>query len=208
MKIIVASENQEKFEGVKNIFPNAEIIPVDANSYIGDVALNSGLVVGVLNRINLGVLRDHGFENEDWDLIIALQSGYVTDGKKNYITDVCAVMDKNGLLIANGPMFEISKIMYEAAGKGIKLDELVDGAPRSKGVTSVLEYISEGLLNRTQATMLALSEALKSNYVQSLGMHKFNFDSKIKFVNNNTKELNNRCCKEDSRLIYFTERDM
>lgn len=206
MRIIIASENKEKIEGIKRCFPKADIITVDANSYVGDTAFNSGLFVGAINRINMGVLKDFGFENKDWDLIIALQSGYVQKGDKYYITDACVIKDKEGYLFGNGPMFEISRVLYEASGKGVRLDKLIDEKSRTSGVTTVLEYISEGLLNREHATYLALCKALNSSYA-NLGRCEFDFSSKIKFTNNNTKHLNNRCCDEKEELRMFNDRE-
>ncbi|MBR2909172.1 MAG: DUF84 family protein [Clostridia bacterium] len=206
MKIIVASENQEKIDGVRACFPDAEIITVDANSYIGDVAFDSGLFVGAFNRIKLGVLKDFGYEHKDWDMIIALQSGYVQKKDKYYITDVCAIQDKNGLLLSNGPMFEISSVLYKAPGKGVRLDELIDGKSKAKGVTTVLEYISNGLLNRTHATYLALTQTLNSGYVNLL-RKDFDMSNQIKFTNQNTKTLNNRCCEIVEELKPFNDRE-
>ena len=206
MKIIVASENQEKIEGVKAYFPDAEIVTVDAKSYVGDVTFDSALFIGAINRIKFGTLKDFDFENKDWDLIVSLQSGYVHKGEKYYITDVCAVLDKNGLRLGNGPMFEISRVLYEAAGKGVILDKLIDSKSRECGVTTVLEYMSEGLLNRSHATYLALNQALSSDYSKQ-GRLEFDYSSKIKFTNKNTKALNNRCCEERQELKHYNDRE-
>lgn len=206
MKIIVASENREKFEGVKGLFPKAEIVTIDASPYIGDVAFDRNIFIGAVNRIRLGALKDFNYGEKDWDLIVALQSGYVRNGDNYYITDVCAVLDKNGLRVGNGPMFEISRVLYEAEGKGIRLDKLVDGQPNSSKATTVLEYMSEGVLNRPQATYLALNNALNSDYVD-FGKMGFDYGSKIKFTNKNTKFLNNKCCEIREELKTYNDRE-
>ena len=191
-RVIIATDNNDKMTGVRSIFPDSEIIKIKSRSNIGDgLAFDSALFIAVYNRIKNIVNSD--VEVNANDIIIAIQSGFCQNGDKYYATDVCAVYNENeGLRIGNGPMFEISRMVYDTANKGIYLHEFISDITKSNSTTSMLHFISEGVLNRAYVSQLALCEALQSKPV-AIGEAKLDFSSTIKFQNDNTKLLEEKC---------------
>ena len=192
MKIIVASESEKRIKAITEKFPNDEVCQVITDARIGDVAFDSGLFNGAYNKIKFGVLGNEQFKDDDWDMVISLQSGLVSSGKDYYFTEVCMVLDKNGLRVSNGPMIKISRNVYDSVGLGYDIYDLID--KKWDNTTSVISFLSEGILNRTKFTGRAVRSALNSEYKQ-ISQIGYNFDSVLDCDNENTRRLDAKCAK-------------
>jgi len=211
MNIIFASENKEKLKGLKKIFndQNTEILITNVRSNVGPAVNNDGLFIAVYNKINAVVdhLKEFDVSVDDWDSIITLKSGYCetiipnTNGQRRYfITDVCAILDKNGYRVANGPMYEITKNIYDTALEDNKILERIKVLRKNDIENSIIDYISEGLVSRSYATRIAIEKALNSNYVD-ISNARLDYSSIISFENQNTKALDKKCLNEKMNYI-------
>lgn len=197
MKVVIATENNEKIKGIKSIYKDAEIEVIKANSYIAGETFNSNLVLGAYNKIVKGALEDQGYSSKDWDYIISLQSGFCEKYGKSYITDVCMVFDGKNLRIGNGPMFEIPNEVFKTAYKGHVVSDLIGEISKGGAVSSILQYISQGVLDRPYATKLAVLKALNSEPT-TLRDAQLDYSSIITFSNDNTKALVQKCYELES----------
>lgn len=205
MNIVFASENKEKISGLKKVFPGASILTLKANSLVGPAANNTGLFNALYNKIELGVmpkLSEDDIDLTECDAIIALKSGYCKkiskkwgESNRYFITDVCAIKDKVGYRVANGPMYEISKELYEAALKDNKILERIKELDKNDLENSIINYISEGLVTRSYATRVAVKKAIESPYIDFEDA-QLDFSSIIKFENDKIKALERKCFEE------------
>ena len=117
------------------------------------------------------------------------------ENDRYFITDVCAILDKNGYRVANGPMYEIPKVVYDAALKDNRILERINGIKKGDTVKSIIDYISEGSYNRAYATRVAVQRALNAPYSNNVNA-KLDFSSVITFDNDNTRALERKCFLE------------
>lgn len=170
MKFAVGSTNPAKVEAaklaVREFFPDAEVVAVDAKSGVSVQPSDDDLKLGAENRAKAALAA----ENADFG--IGLEGGLATVSGKEYCTACCAIAKKGGEIhFAYSPLFELpDKYMAEInSGKelGFVIDEAV-GKKNTKQAEGAIGFLSKGKMTRTDglrhAALLALMPFVHEAY--------------------------------------------
>ena len=170
MKFSVGSKNPAKLEAaklaVKEFFPKAEIVFVDAESKVPAQPSDNELKEGAENRAR------HALELSKADAGIGIEGGLVTLAGKEYCGACCAVVSKsNDVHFGYSPFFELPEKYMHELKNGKELGNVVDEATGKENTNQkegAIGMLSSGRITRTdaleQAVLLALMPFVHETY--------------------------------------------
>ena len=96
MKVIVATKNPGKIEGVKNAFSNyftdLEVVGIPASSDVSDEPVNEEIYVGAKNRVKN--LKKYCLENNiEGDMFVSIESGITNQLGRWMIVNIAVIED-------------------------------------------------------------------------------------------------------------------
>ncbi len=170
MKFSVGSKNPAKLEAaklaVKEFFPKAEIVFVDAESKVPAQPSDNELKEGAENR------GRHALELSKADAGMGIEGGLVTLAGKEYCGACCAVVSKsNEVHFGYSPLFELPEKYMHEIKNGKELGKVVNEATGKENTShgvGAIGILSEGRITRTdaleQAVLLALMPFVHKAY--------------------------------------------
>jgi inosine/xanthosine triphosphatase len=173
MKISVGSRNPVKIAAVtnvvKNIWPDAEIIPVEVDHGISDQPMSDEEAFkGAMNRAEASLQKTRA------DLGMGLE-GYVVDTRHGmFLSNLVVVLDKNGKIgIGNSGRIALPEKIASEVRKGRELGFVMDdftGEHNTKQKQGAVGILTNGLITRTDsfetAVIYALVKFLNPDYYE------------------------------------------
>ncbi|MCK5334000.1 MAG: nucleotide exchange factor GrpE, partial [Candidatus Aenigmarchaeota archaeon] len=143
---------------IKEFFPKAELVFVDAESNVPAQPSDSELKEGAENRAR------HALELSKADAGIGIEGGLMTASGKEYCGACCAIVSKsNEVHFGYSPLFELpAKYMHEIKN-GKELGQVVDEATERENTSQkegAIGILSESRITRTDALKQAVILAL------------------------------------------------
>lgn len=190
MNIILTSENKSKLLAVKKFFPQSDITCVYSNSEVSNKPINNEVILGAFNRTKN--------VTQNCDIAIGIEGGYISEKGNYYLVDICCIKDKYGYKLGNGPVFTISKNMFECVSEGISLNKLIkdlvgySSSREFKQYLGIVAFLSNGKIKRDYGNLRAIKSAVSADYM-SVKAYKPDFSNVIDLKGENFDILNEIC---------------
>lgn len=162
-KIVVATSNKSKIEAVKALFSFCNIVCEEVDSLVSSKPINNETILGAYNRCNQ--------VKQPADIVVAIEGGYFKVGNKYYLCDVCCIKDADGYKFGNGPLFTISKNMYDCAKQGVSLNMIIKQSTgyntdsnEFKQNQGVVGYLSQNKYDRNFGNICAAKCAINTKH--------------------------------------------
>ncbi len=170
MKILVASKNEGKIEGVKlalaHYFGDFEIIAIEVNSDVSPQPFDEAIYQGASNRVDNLIIYAQAHQLKV-DYYVAIEAG-ITDLLGNYCSiSVAVIKDNEGNEgFGTSPGYKIPRQYIEKI-KQSELSTVMSKVFNDHNIrvnNGVIHHLSRGLINRVelnkQATIMALTTFL------------------------------------------------
>ena len=166
MKILIATQNKGKVEGVKRafekFFENVEIVGISASSDVPEQPVNEETWQGAKNRVKN--LRQYAKENQiESEFFVSIESGMMNSLGSWMIVNIAVVEDKTGIeSVSCSPGFPVPERLVEKI-KEIGLGQVMDSHfyesdLRSRG--GGIQLLTHDVVSRIDLTELAFEMAL------------------------------------------------
>ena len=166
MKVLIATQNKGKVEGVKRafekFFEDVEVIGISVSSDVSEQPVNEETWNGAKNRVkNLKSIANEN--NIDADYFVAIESGMMNSLGSWMIVNIAVIEDKNGLeSISSSPGFPVPERLVEKI-KEIGLGQVMDNHFNESDLRSRgggIQLLTQGVVSRIDLTELAFEMAL------------------------------------------------
>lgn len=164
LRVAVGSTNQVKVDAVRNVFAQAfglvEVVSVEPGSHVEKQPVDDRIVDGALMRARSAL------ESGDFDYGVGIEAGIVKDRIMGRHVDIqyCAIVDLSGrITVGHGPGFEYPPEVTKAALEGRPVGETmsaITGVENIGRTSGSIGYLSDGLINRTSLSEIAVLMAL------------------------------------------------
>lgn len=164
IKVAVGSTNKVKVDAVRNIFTQAfglvDVVAVEPNHGIERQPQEERVVEGAVRRAN------NAIRSASADFGVGIEAGLFMNEHVGRKLDVqyCAIVDSSGrMTMGHGPGFEYPPVVIEAVERGATVGDTmaaitgIDQIGRNQGSVG---YLSDGLIDRTSLTEIAVLMAL------------------------------------------------
>lgn len=164
LRVAVGSTNRVKVDAVRNVFSQAfglvEVVGVEPEHGVEKQPVDDRVLDGALRRAKSAMAKG-GF-----DYGVGIEAGIVEDRIMGRHIDVqyCAIVDSSGrVTVGHGPGFEYPPAVTRAALEGTPVGETmsaVAGVENIGRASGSIGYLSDGLINRTSLSEIAVVMAL------------------------------------------------
>ncbi len=164
IKVVVGSTNKVKVDAVRNVFTQAfglvEISSVEPDQEVGRQPLETKTIEGAIQRARTALVKGGA------DFGVGVEAGlfYSQILKKYLDIQYCAIVDSGGrMTVGHGPGFEYPP---EVVANVLKGGTVGDTMSEITGIESIghkmgsIGYLSDGLIDRTSLTEIAVLMAL------------------------------------------------
>jgi len=164
LRVAVGSTNKVKVDAVRNIFTQAfglvEVVSVDPGHGIENQPQEGRVVEGALRR------AENALKATGSDFGVGVEAGLFMNAHVGKRLDVqyCAIVDSSGrMTMGHGPGFEYPPQVIDAVMKGATVGDTmsaltgIESIGRNQGSVG---YLSDGLIDRTSLTEIAVVMAL------------------------------------------------
>jgi len=164
VKVAVGSTNKVKVDAVRNIFTQAfglvEVQAVETEQSVGRQPLEVKTIEGAIQRARQAI------QLADADIGVGVEAGLFYNKTLDKYLDIqyCAIVDSSGrMTVGHGPGFEYPPEVVEAVLAGATVGDTmsdITGIERIGHTTGSIGYLSDGLIDRTSLTEIAVLMAL------------------------------------------------
>jgi len=164
MKIVVGSENPAKIKATKNIFERiygtVDIVSFDVDSGVPSQPF------GINETIKGAVNRARGAYSADFDFSVGIESGLMeTPNSISGYIDLqwCAIFDGEKTTLGVSAGFEYPPCVIKEVLDGKEVGDVMDNVTGVRDLgekTGAVNYLSKGMLNRTENTEQCLLMAM------------------------------------------------
>jgi len=164
VKVAVGSTNKVKVDAVRNIFTQAfglvDVRAVDTEQTVGRQPLEDRTVEGAIQRARQAI------EKGGADVGVGIEAGLFYNKTLGKYLDIqyCAIVDSSGrMTVGHGPGFEYPPEVVQAVLGGATVGDTMSGIT---GIDKIghnlgsVGYLSDGLIDRTSLTEIAVLMAL------------------------------------------------
>jgi len=164
IKVAVGSTNKVKVDATRNIFTQAfglvEVVSVEPEQGVGKQPREKQTIEGAIRRAKSAL------EKTGADFGVGIEAGLFYNAilEKHLDIQYCAVIDSSGkMTVGHGPGFEYPPEVVKAALKGEPVGETMSQITEIEKIghkQGSIGYLSDGLIDRTSLTEIAVLMAL------------------------------------------------
>ena len=164
IRVVVGSTNKVKIDAVRNIFTQAfglvEVLSVEPNQTVGRQPMEERTIRGAVERAKRAVSESGA------DFGVGIEAGLFYNDilKKHLDIQYCAIVDSSGkMTVGHGPGFEYPPEVIESVLKGGTVGDTMSKITEIEEIghkMGSIGYLSDGLIDRTSLTEIAVLMAL------------------------------------------------